>query len=256
METDIMRMQREAEQRVRELREQERRAAHTGEPRGRTAEGLAENRTEWMHASGFQPLSEYKARHMPRQQAAERPKPEPIQEIAKCPPEKRGDGAALSAPPGLFTRKKRCKSGAYHSAAVSSHVNPAAFWPPPDDHTHPDPFRVRFFMCPRSFLVARGPPPRHTGAEKDGYGRCSPWYGKGRIALGRLSVFSTYTDTFSSSPQERPAKSYRQTPRRPLWPTRSRPGRKAGAGSKPKASGTPASSEKRWLPIRGRYSGP
>ena len=56
METDIMRMQREAEQRVRELREQERRAAHTGEPRGRTAEGLAENRTEWMHASGFQPL--------------------------------------------------------------------------------------------------------------------------------------------------------------------------------------------------------
>lgn len=59
-------------------------------------------------------------------------------------------------------------------------------------------------MCPRSFLAARGPPPRHTGAEKDGYGRCSPWYGKGRIALGRLSVFSTYTDTFSSSPQERP----------------------------------------------------
>ena len=40
METDIMRMQREAEQRVRELREQERRAAHTGEPRGRTARGL------------------------------------------------------------------------------------------------------------------------------------------------------------------------------------------------------------------------
>ena len=97
METDIMRMQREAEQRVRELREQERRAAHTGEPRGRTAEGLAENRTEWMHASGFQPLSEYKARHMPRQQAAERPKPEPIQDIAKCPPEKRGDGGLLSA---------------------------------------------------------------------------------------------------------------------------------------------------------------
>ena len=32
-----------------------------------------------------------------RQQAAERPKPEPIQEIAKCPPEKRGDGGLLSA---------------------------------------------------------------------------------------------------------------------------------------------------------------
>lgn len=97
METDIMRMQREAEQRVRELREKERRMAHPGEVHGRTAEGLAENRTEWLHASGFQPLSEYKARNMPRQQTAERPKPDPSQELASCPPEKRGDGGLLSA---------------------------------------------------------------------------------------------------------------------------------------------------------------
>ena len=116
METDIMRMQREAEQRVRELREQERRAAHTGEPL-RPHGGGAGRKPDGMDACvGIPAASEYKARHMPRQQAAERPKPEPIQEIAKCPPEKRGDGGLLSAfgsdPEQLFcsswpfTRKK------------------------------------------------------------------------------------------------------------------------------------------------------
>lgn len=95
METDIMRMQREAEQRVRELREKERRASFSQENGGRTAESLAENRTEWMHASGFQPLSEYKARHMPRQPAP--PKPESMRNAAGSPAEKRGDAGLLSA---------------------------------------------------------------------------------------------------------------------------------------------------------------
>lgn len=95
LETDIMRMQREAERRVRELRERERRIAHPEDERGRTAEGLAENRTEWMHAAGFQPLSEYKARNTPRQTQAPRPHPEPVRET-KALPEKRGDGGLLS----------------------------------------------------------------------------------------------------------------------------------------------------------------
>lgn len=97
MEADIMRMQREAEQRVRELREKERRASFSPENGGRTAEGLADNRTEWMHASGFQPLSEYKARHMPHQPAPERPKPDSKRNAANPPVEKRGDAGLLSA---------------------------------------------------------------------------------------------------------------------------------------------------------------
>ena len=69
--------------------------AHPEDSRGRTAEGLAENRMEWMHAAGFQPLSEYKARNMPRQTQTPRSKSEPVREI-KAPPEKRGDGGLLS----------------------------------------------------------------------------------------------------------------------------------------------------------------
>ena len=123
METDMMRMQREAEQRVRELREKERRASFSQENGGRTAEGLAENRTEWMHASGFQPLSEYKARHMPRQPAP--PKPESMRNAASSPAEKRGDAgllSAFSAASGFFIGKKRRKGGIDHRAALLGYV--------------------------------------------------------------------------------------------------------------------------------------
>ena len=96
METDIMRMQREAEQRVRELREQERRAAHTGEP-------AAARRRGWPKPDGMDACVGIPAalgiQGPPYATAAGggAPKPEPIQEIAKCPPEKRGDGGLLSA---------------------------------------------------------------------------------------------------------------------------------------------------------------
>lgn len=102
METDIMRMQREAEQRVRQMRERERHAAGS-EPDQRTAEGLAAARAEWLSSArpsyaadrGFVPLSDYKARQNPRHE----PPPCPVPE-RPLPADNNADSNGLLA--GLF----------------------------------------------------------------------------------------------------------------------------------------------------------
>lgn len=104
METDIMRMQREAEQRVRQMRERERRAIRP-EPDERTAEGLAAARAEWLCSArpsypaerGFVPLSDYRA----RQNSRHEPPPCPPVEQRPLPAEKKPEsGGGLLA--GLF----------------------------------------------------------------------------------------------------------------------------------------------------------
>ena len=103
METDIMRMQREAEQRVRQMRERERRTAQA-EPNQRTAEGLAAARAEWLSSArppypsdrGFVPLSDYKARQNSRREPPSCPPPERPLPAEKKPEH---DGGLLA---GLF----------------------------------------------------------------------------------------------------------------------------------------------------------
>lgn len=103
MESDIMRMQREAEQRVRQMRERERNAGRP-EPDGRTAEGLAAARAEWLSSArppyggerGFVPLSDYKARQNPRHEPPPCPPPDRPLPVEKKPE----SGGGLLA--GLF----------------------------------------------------------------------------------------------------------------------------------------------------------